>query len=107
MHLHWKKHGVHDKFPSCTKLFIFVHHNPLNFTVMENSEKKMAILSAISDELDMWLAKESTISDGYTYESEFIDTTRKINQILLSKSLGTVSGNKNKKNFRPVLVGSK
>jgi len=70
---------------------------------MEQSAKKMAILSSISEELDLWLAKEGSIEDGYTYESEFIDTTRKINRILLSKSLGSISGNKNKKNFRPVL----
>ena len=74
---------------------------------MEQSAKKMAILSAISEEVDLWLSKEGSIQDGYTYESEFIDTTRKINQILLSKSLGSVSSNKNKKNSRPVLGGSK
>ena len=74
---------------------------------MEQSAKKMAILSAISEEVDLWLSKEGSIKDGYTYESEFIDTTRKINQILLSKSLGSVSSNKNKKNSRPVLGGSK
>jgi len=74
---------------------------------MEQSAKKMAILSAISEEVDLWLSKEGSIEDGYTYESEFIDTTRKINQILLSKSLGSVSSNKNKKNSRPVLGGSK
>jgi len=74
---------------------------------MEQSAKKMAILSAISEELDLWLSKEDSIKDGYTYESEFIDTTRKINRILLTKSLGSVSGNKNKKNFRPVLGGLK
>jgi hypothetical protein len=74
---------------------------------MEQSAKKSAILSAISAEIDIWLAKEGSIEDGYTYESEFMDTTRKINQILLSKSLGKLSCDRNKKNFRPVLASSK
>jgi hypothetical protein len=47
--------------------------------------------------LDLWLDKASTIKDGYQYESEFIKTARNVNQILLSQSLGEVSGNRNKK----------
>ena len=68
---------------------------------------KTSILSAISEELDLWLAKESSIKDGYDYESEFMKTTRKMNHILLSKSLGEVSCNRNKKNFKPVLANMK
>jgi hypothetical protein len=70
---------------------------------MDKSAIKSVILSAISEELDLWLDKESSISDGYEYEDEFMKTARKINHILLSKSLGEVSPNRNKKNFTPVL----
>ena len=74
---------------------------------MENSKLKADILSAISEELDLWLEKEKSIKDGYEYETEFIDTSRKINRILLSKSIGSVSSNRNKKNFGRVLDSSK
>ena len=74
---------------------------------MDRSAQKSAILSAISSELDLWLDKEKDITDGYEYENEFIKTTRQINQILLSKSLGEVSCNRNKKNSIPVLGYSK
>jgi len=64
------------------------------------------MLSAISEELDLWLDKESSITDGYQYEDEFTCTTyevrgmktaHRINQILFAKSLGDVSCNRNKK----------
>jgi hypothetical protein len=64
---------------------------------MDQSAIKSAMLSAISEELDLWLDKANSITDGYEYESEFIAMTRQLNQILLSKSLGTVSSNRNKK----------
>jgi hypothetical protein len=69
---------------------------------MDTTGKKAEILSAISEELDLWLSKEGSIKDGYEYETKFIELTRHVNQILLSKSLGTSCGNRNKKNFRPV-----
>ena len=62
------------------------------------------MLSAISEELDLWLDRENIIADGYEYESEFMQVSRNINRILLSKSLGDVSSNRNKKkNSIPVL----
>ena len=64
---------------------------------MDKSALKSIMLSAISEELDLWLDKNSTITDGYEYENEFIKTAHKINHILLSKSLGEVSCNRNKK----------
>ena len=64
---------------------------------MDKSALKSAMLSAISEELDLWLEQENTINDGYEYENEFMKTAQKINRILLSKSLGTVSSNRNKK----------
>jgi hypothetical protein len=70
---------------------------------MDKSTLKSTILSAISEELDLWLDKESNIEDGYEYENEFMKTAQKVNHILLSKSLGSVSSNRNKKNFIPVL----
>ena len=64
---------------------------------------KAEILSALSSEIDIWLEKQSTISDGYEYETQFMKVTRKINTILLEKSIGKLPGSRNKKNFTPVL----
>jgi hypothetical protein len=74
---------------------------------MDKSSIKTSMLSAISAELDLWLDKESTIEDGYQYESEFMKTALNVNRILLSRSLGKVSSNRNKKNCIPVLGSSK
>ena len=65
---------------------------------MDKSALKSIMLSAISEELDLWLDKESTITDGYQYEDEFMKTAHRINHILFTKSLGEVSCNRNKKN---------
>jgi hypothetical protein len=70
---------------------------------MDTTTLKEDIMSAISDELDLWLEKESSIQDGYNYEHEFMKTARQVTQILLSKSIGEASCNRNKKNSRPVL----
>ena len=67
---------------------------------MEKSTLREAMLSAISEELDLWLDKEKDITDGYEYESEFMQVSRNINRILLSKSLGDVSCNRNKKKLQ-------
>ena len=64
----------------------------------EKSALKSAMLTAISDELDLWLAKESNIGDSYECENEFLKTTRRINHVLFSQSLGEISGDRNKKN---------
>ena len=53
-------------------------------------ELKSAMLSAISEELDIWLSKESQIADSYEYEDEFLKITRSITRILFSKSLGEI-----------------
>jgi hypothetical protein len=74
---------------------------------MDRLALKSEILSAISAELDLWLDKESGIRDGYTYESEFMKTARQVTHLMLSKSLGEVSCNRNKKNFIPVLESMK
>jgi len=64
---------------------------------MDKSTLKSIMLSAISEELDLWLDKTITITDGHEYESEFMNTAHKINHILFTKSLGEVSSNRNKK----------
>ena len=73
---------------------------------MDKSTLKSIMLSAISEELDLWLDKESTITDGYQYEDEFtctvyevrgMKTAHRINHILFTKNLGEVSCNRNKK----------
>lgn len=74
---------------------------------MDKASLKSLMLSAISEELDLWLDKESSIKDGYEYETEFMHTARNVNRIMLSKSLGDISGNRNKKNSIPVLGSSK
>jgi hypothetical protein len=69
---------------------------------MDKSEIKAAILSAVSEEVDLLLEKIETVKDGYEYETEFINTTRQIGKIMLEKSLGEVSSNRKKKEkFRP------
>ena len=70
---------------------------------MEKAAVKAAILSAISEEIDLWLDKSESIKDGYEYETEFINTTQKVNKIMLSESIGKVSPDRNKKKSRPVL----
>jgi len=75
--------------------------------IMDKTIKKAAILSAISEELDLWLSKENKINDGYEYESEFMKTAHKVNRIMLSKSIGESSCNRNKKNSKPVLGNMK
>jgi hypothetical protein len=70
---------------------------------MDKIAVKKAILSALSEEIDLWLDKSEGIKDGYEYETEFINTARHVNKILLSNSLGDVLSNRNsKKNFTPV-----
>jgi len=74
---------------------------------MDKLAVKTAILSAISEELDLWLEKSESIKDGYEYETEFMNTARQVNSILLTKSLGKTSVNRNKKNSTPVLENLK
>ncbi len=74
---------------------------------MDKASIKASMLSAISEELDLCLDKESTIKDGYQYETEFMNTAHNVNRIMLSRSLGEVSDNRNKKNSTPVFGSSK
>lgn len=76
--------------------------NPF-FKLMETTTLKAEILSAISTDLDAWLAEEPTLVDGHEYESRFIEFTRKINLTILTKAAGKQPGSRNKKNSKPVL----
>ena len=64
---------------------------------MDKATMKAEIMSAISEEVDLWLDKEKNIKDGYEYEDEFMKTAHKVCQAMLSKSLGEISSNRKKK----------
>jgi hypothetical protein len=65
---------------------------------MEKAAIKEAIMKSLSEEIDLWLDKEQNITSGYEYESEFMKVARKVNKILLEKSLDTpVGGSRNHK----------
>ncbi len=64
---------------------------------MDHRSIKQEILKTVSEELDIWLAKEPTIKDGYTYEDEVLKMTLRIGRQILSKSQGDITPNKNKK----------
>jgi hypothetical protein len=88
---------VYDKLHPSKKILTFVAINPLITIKMDKLSIKTAMLSALSEEIDLWLDKKDSIQNGYDYETEFINVARKVNNILLSKSLGSVSTNRNKK----------
>ena len=79
----------------------FVTHQ--NFKIMDTIATKQQIVELISLEVDEWLSIEGSIKDGYEYEEKMIEVARKVNRIILEKSMGAVSSNRNKKNFTPVL----
>ena len=70
---------------------------------MEKEDIKQEILKLVGQELDQWLDTQSTIKDGYDYEETFMAVSRKVNEIILTKSFGVLPKNRNKKNSRPVL----
>lgn len=70
---------------------------------MNNEQIKEEILSALSQELDTWFEDSSQIKDGYEYEERYIQFSRKINKLMLEKSLGKQPKDRNKKNSTPVL----
>ncbi len=74
---------------------------------MENKELaalKEAMMQGFSEEIDKWLDKQSTLTSGYDYETEFMKTARTINQMILEKSLGTRPVSRNcKRKFTPAL----
>lgn len=73
-------------------------------TAMKTSAPiKEEILQLLEVEVDQWLATEKSITDGYTYETKFMEVAQRVNRILLTKSMGNLPKDRNKKNFRPVL----
>jgi hypothetical protein len=65
---------------------------------------KEEIMSALSSEVDKWLSVESGIKTGLEYEEAFIQSVRRMNSLLLEKSLGNAPSSRNgKKNFKAVL----
>lgn len=70
---------------------------------MNNEQIKEEILSALSQELDTWLEDSSQVKDGYEYEERYIQFSRKVNKLILEKSLGKQPKDLNKKNSTPVL----
>jgi hypothetical protein len=73
----------------------------------EQRNRKSSKLSTISEELDIRSEKKDSIKNGYEYETEFMKLSQQMNRILLKKSLGEVSSNRNKKNFTLVSEKSK
>lgn len=69
---------------------------------MSKEQVKAEILSAISQELDIWLEASSKIKEGYEYEERYIAFSRKVNKLMLEKSLGELPKDRNKKNSIPV-----
>lgn len=70
---------------------------------METTQIKERILQMIGQELDQWLEKSSLITEGYEYETQFMHVTQKVSRIIFTQSMGELSRDRNKKNFRPVL----
>lgn len=71
---------------------------------MEKEKMKQEIMSAVSQEIDQWLEEESLIKDGITYEATVLKRSLNIGRVMMEKSMGEVSSNRNKKNCTPVLA---
>ncbi|MGI0061308.1 MAG: hypothetical protein ACREBA_02515 [Nitrosotalea sp.] len=71
--------------------------------IMEPSQIKAEILAAVSEELDLWLEAQSKITEGYEYETQYMQFARRVNKIMLEKSMGQLPGSRNKKKRIPVL----
>ena len=70
---------------------------------MKKEEIKQNILRLMSQEVDQWLEIQDKIEDGYEYEEKFLQAARKMNRILLTRSMGKIPGSRNqKKRFIPV-----
>lgn len=70
---------------------------------MEKKQIKQEILQLVETEVEQWLAIENTISDGYRYETKFMEVAQRVSQIILTKSMGELPRDRNKKNFKPAL----
>ena len=70
---------------------------------METTALTKVLLSSIESEVQLWAEECGTISDGYDYESKFIERVRTINRILLEKSVEMKGKTRDKKNSTRVL----
>lgn len=64
---------------------------------------KAEILQLLEVEVDQWLKTEKNITDGYAYETKFMEVAQRVNRVILTKSMGNLPKDRNKKNSRPVL----
>lgn len=71
---------------------------------MKKEEIKKAMLEKISEELDIWFARQEKITDGYEYEEKAIASAQNISRILVTQSRGELPKSRNKKNSKPVLA---
>lgn len=70
---------------------------------MKKEEIRSHILRLMTVEIDQWLEGQEKISDGYEYEEKFLKVAQKLNNILLTQSMGKMPGSRNeKKRFIPV-----
>lgn len=70
---------------------------------MDKHNQKAEIMTLISEELDAWLDQSARITDGYEYETAFIEFSRKLSTILLEKSIGDPGIDRNKKTPYPYI----
>ena len=73
-----------------------------NYPLMNKQTIKEEILQSMSEEIDIWLDEQAIIKDGYAYETKFLEFTCRVNKKILEKSMGSLPGSRNKKNFIPV-----
>ena len=70
---------------------------------METTSLTKELLKAIESEVNLWAQECGTITNGYDYETKFIERVRNINRILLEQSVEMKSKTRDKKNSRPAL----
>ena len=70
---------------------------------METTALTKILLESIETEVQLWAEECGTISNGYDYESKFIERVRIINRILLEKSVEMKGKSRDKKNSTRVL----
>ena len=74
---------------------------------METKALTQILLASIETEVQQWAEESGTISNGYDYESKFIDRVRAIKRILLEKSVEMKGKARDKKNSTRVLEYTK
>ena len=70
---------------------------------METITLTKELLNSIESEVNLWAQECGSITDGYDYETKFIERVRNINRILLEKSVEMKSKTRDKKNSTPAL----